>query len=118
MNIPHDEIRYPDLERLKPMDAYHESPTWKRLADKCVTRLESEALCSSSLVHETVAALRNVVLDALDPRPNASPHMISIRDLSLINWNIKMCLVACNAFEIFKRSGTLVSQLSPSVIYN
>ncbi|KAB5588839.1 hypothetical protein CTheo_7716 [Ceratobasidium theobromae] len=100
--IPHEKLQYPlELKKLAPSDAYHESPPWKRLVDKCEPRLR--LFTPSSLVHETVLYLRNAILFALDPRPQPTPHVLTIKDLDSIGWDIKACIVARNAFETLKQ---------------
>ncbi|KAJ1308161.1 hypothetical protein OPQ81_003877 [Rhizoctonia solani] len=53
VDIDDSKMLYPDIKRLKPSDAYHESK-WKRLIDQCETRLDSNALRKNDLVHVSV----------------------------------------------------------------
>ena len=104
LDVPHDQLDYPNLKRLNPSNAYYDSPAWKRLVDRCQTRLQSKVLTPRSRVHETVVGIRKVQ----DPRSYSSLRMLSIDDLRVLNWNLSMCLVSCNEFEVYKREGILV----------
>ncbi|CAE6442506.1 unnamed protein product [Rhizoctonia solani] len=107
--ISHDDLEYPtEIQSLSPSDAYHESPKWKRLVDKCENRLA--LLSKSSLVHETVLYLRNSMPDYLDPRSNSESPMLTISDLGSIGWDIKASLVARNAFETLKHANATSKQ--------
>ncbi|KAF8596429.1 hypothetical protein BDV93DRAFT_500451 [Ceratobasidium sp. AG-I] len=103
LRIPHDQIEYPSLRKLNPTNAYRDSPAWKRLVDRCQTRLQSKVLTPRSRVHETVVGIKKVQ----DLRPDSSLRMLSIDDLRVINWNLSTCLVSCNALETYKRGGIL-----------
>ncbi|QRV87112.1 hypothetical protein RhiJN_15130 [Ceratobasidium sp. AG-Ba] len=111
MIIPHENLTYPDTNTIIPSDAYHEASAPRRLVDHCETRLQSGLLKCNSLVHETVAYMRNAPLTSLDPRPRKTSHLLSINDLSKINWDIKAYLVACNALESFKRSKMVTNRM-------
>lgn len=103
LTISNDQLDYPvEIENLAPSNAYHESPPWKRIVDKCETRLP--LLKPTSLVHETVLYLRNLVSTNLDPRFKPTADMLTVNDLGPIGWNIKACLVARNKFEILKQA--------------
>ncbi|CAE6503826.1 unnamed protein product [Rhizoctonia solani] len=107
--ISHDDLDYPiDIESLAPSDAYHDSPKWKRLVDKCETRLG--LLHQSSLVHETVLYLKNSMPDHLDPRSKLKSQMLTINDLGSIKWDIKASLVARSAFESLKHANAMAKQ--------
>ncbi|CEL61112.1 putative protein YEL023C OS=Saccharomyces cerevisiae (strain ATCC 204508 / S288c) GN=YEL023C PE=4 SV=1 [Rhizoctonia solani AG-1 IB] len=101
--ICHHDLDYPtEIQGLSPSDAYHESPKWKRLLDKCENRLA--LLRKSSLVHETVLYLKNSMPDYLDPRANSRSPILTISDLGLIGWDIKTSLVPRNDFELQKHT--------------
>ncbi|CAE7213114.1 unnamed protein product [Rhizoctonia solani] len=101
--ISHDNLEYPtDIQSLSPSDAYHDTPKWKRIVDKCETRLG--LLCKTSLVHETVLYLKNTMPDYLDPRSKPKTQMLTINDLGLMGWDVKANLVVRNAFESLKHS--------------
>ncbi|KAG8683189.1 hypothetical protein FRC08_014476 [Ceratobasidium sp. 394] len=111
LKIPNDKLDYPDLGTLTPTDAYHDSSPCRRLLDKCETRLESKLLKPNSFVHETVAYLRNALPNSLDPRPRPTPHILSLQDLSAIQWDIKAYLVSCNTLESLKRSASMTRKM-------
>ncbi|KAG9086404.1 hypothetical protein FRC06_003109 [Ceratobasidium sp. 370] len=111
IKIPNDNLDYPDLGTLTPTDAYHDSPPCRRLLDRCETRLESKLLKPNSFVHETVAYLRNALPSSLDPRPRPTPHILSLHDLSAIQWDIRAYLVSCNKLESWKRSASMIDAL-------
>ncbi|CAE6486873.1 unnamed protein product [Rhizoctonia solani] len=107
--IAHDKLDYPtDIQKLSPSDAYHESPKWKRVVDKCETRLR--LLSRSSLVHETVFYLKSSMPAQLDPRPKDKPQMLTIHDLGAIQWDIKASLVMRSAFETLKHANAMAQQ--------
>ncbi|QRV72165.1 choline transport protein [Ceratobasidium sp. AG-Ba] len=111
MKIPNEELTYPDPSTIIPTDAYHESSPARRLVDHCETRLQSGLLKHDSLIHETVAYMRNAPLATLDPRPRKTSHLLSINDMSILNWDIKAYLVACNTLESVKRSATMTKRM-------
>ncbi|KAJ1308162.1 hypothetical protein OPQ81_003878 [Rhizoctonia solani] len=107
--ILHDKLEYPtNIENLSPSDAYHDSPKWKRMVDKCETRLK--LLTTSSLVHETVLYLKNSMPDNLDPRSKPKRRILTINDLGSIGWDINACLVARNAIESLKHANAMAKQ--------
>ncbi|KAG8684633.1 hypothetical protein FRC11_011823 [Ceratobasidium sp. 423] len=107
--ISHDDLEYPtEIERLSPSDAYHDSPKWKRLVDKCETRIK--LLRKSSLVHETVLYLKNSMAYHLDPRLKLKRQLLAVNDLGSIGWDIRASLVARNAFESFKHANAMAKQ--------
>ncbi|KAG8766075.1 hypothetical protein FRC12_007097 [Ceratobasidium sp. 428] len=92
LHIPIPDLEYPDLNTLIPTDAYHDSSACRRLLDRCETRLESKLLKSNSFIHETVAYLHNTLPSSLDPRPKQTSHILTLQDLSAIQWDIKAYL--------------------------
>ncbi|KAL5637290.1 hypothetical protein ACGC1H_001063 [Rhizoctonia solani] len=107
--ISHEDLDYPiEIQSLSPSDAYHDSPKWKRLVDKCETRFG--LLRKSSLVHETVLYLKNSMPDHLDPRSKHKSQMLTINDLGSIGWDIKANLVVRSAFESLKHANTMAKQ--------
>ncbi|CAE6374626.1 unnamed protein product [Rhizoctonia solani] len=107
--ISHEGLDYPiEIQSLSPSDAYHDSPKWKRLVDKCETRLS--LLRQRSLVHETVLYLKNSMPDCLDPRSKPKPQILTINDLTSIGWDIKASLVTRSAFEYLKHSSTMAKR--------
>ncbi|CAE6503479.1 unnamed protein product [Rhizoctonia solani] len=107
--IAHDKLDYPtDIQKLSPSDAYHESPKWKRVVDKCETRLR--LLSKSSLVHETVFYLKSSMPDHLDPRSKPKSRMLTINDLGSLQWDIKASLVMRSAFETLKHANAMAQQ--------
>ncbi|KAF8748330.1 hypothetical protein RHS01_10937 [Rhizoctonia solani] len=107
--ISHDELEYPtEIQSLSPSDAYHQSPRWKRLVDKCESRLT--LLNKESLVHETVVYLKNYMPDHLDPRSEHESSMLTVSDLISIGWDIKVSLLARNAFETLKYANAMANR--------
>ncbi|KEP49416.1 DUF2235 domain protein [Rhizoctonia solani 123E] len=107
--ISHDDLDYPiEIQSLSPSDAYHDTPKWKRIVDKCETRFG--LLRQSSLVHETVLYLKNSMPDYLDPRSKLKSQMLTINDLGSIGWDIKTSLVVRSGFESLKHANAVAKQ--------
>ncbi|GAB1527572.1 hypothetical protein RhiTH_010748 [Rhizoctonia solani] len=81
---------------------------WKRLVDKCESRLT--LLNKESLVHETVVYLKNYMPDHLDPRSEHESSMLTVSDLISIGWDIKVSLLARNAFETLKYANAMANR--------
>lgn len=93
LNIPHDSIRFPALNKLEPHDAYHETG-WKRLVDRYETRLESNALKKMSKLHVSIQQVR----ERIQRTPKSCSHsLLSLRDLK---WDFTRCLVTWNGVEL------------------
>ncbi|KAG8735872.1 hypothetical protein FRC12_017873 [Ceratobasidium sp. 428] len=99
LEISDEKIRYPLLSKLEPLDAYNDSPAWKRVVDKYETRLDSQALKPTSKIHQTVQDIKQATANL-----HAHQHvLLTFSDLLSIRWNLRACLVACNRLELLKR---------------
>ncbi|KAG8694170.1 hypothetical protein FRC08_008666, partial [Ceratobasidium sp. 394] len=100
IEISDEKLKYPLLSKLEPLDAYNDSPAWKRVIDKFETRLESHALRPSSRIHQTVQDIKQAM--------HAQQHpLLTFSDLLSIRWNLRTCLVTCNKLETVKRGYVL-----------
>ncbi|KAG9096406.1 hypothetical protein FRC07_010939, partial [Ceratobasidium sp. 392] len=99
LDISDEKIKYPSLSKLEPLDAYNDSPSWKRLVDKCETRLESQALGPTSKLHQTVKDIQQAV------NAHHTPHhmLLTVRDLLSMRWDLQSCLIRWNPLEDMKR---------------
>ncbi|KAF8760102.1 hypothetical protein RHS01_02253 [Rhizoctonia solani] len=80
----------------------------KSKAYKCESRLT--LLNKESLVHETVVYLKNYMPDHLDPRSEHESSMLTVSDLISIGWDIKVSLLARNAFETLKYANAMANR--------
>ncbi|QRW15638.1 hypothetical protein RhiXN_03639 [Rhizoctonia solani] len=62
------------------------------------------------LVHETVVYLKNYMPDHLDPRSEHESSMLTVSDLISIGWDIKVSLLARNAFETLKYANAMANR--------
>ncbi|KDN36951.1 hypothetical protein RSAG8_10485, partial [Rhizoctonia solani AG-8 WAC10335] len=73
-------MQYPEVKGLKPSDAYHESK-WKRLVDRCETRLDSKALRKNDLVHVSV---NNIDGENARARKKVNHSLLNVLDLAFL----------------------------------
>ncbi|KAG8740034.1 hypothetical protein FRC10_004828 [Ceratobasidium sp. 414] len=103
IEISDEKLKYPLLSKLEPMDAYNDSPAWKRVIDKFETRLQSQALRPTSRIHQTVQDIKRAA-----SMSHAQQHaLLTFSDLLSIRWNLRSCLVTCNQLEALKRGYVL-----------
>ncbi|CAE6503487.1 unnamed protein product [Rhizoctonia solani] len=81
LGISDTTLQYPEVKRLKPSDAYHETK-WKQLVDRCETRLDSEAIRKNDLVHISV---REVDEANIQTRKKKGYSLLSILDVDFLN---------------------------------
>ncbi|CAE6456281.1 unnamed protein product [Rhizoctonia solani] len=91
LNIDYSKMQYPEIKRLKPSDAYHESK-WKQLFDRCETRLDSEALQKYDLVHVSV---NDVDEENARAGKKRNRSLLNISDLAFLG----LQMVALNQLE-------------------
>ncbi|KAH7344209.1 hypothetical protein B0J17DRAFT_765315 [Rhizoctonia solani] len=81
LSIDDTMLQYPEVKRLKPSDAYHESK-WKQLVDRCETRLDSKALRKNDLVHISVSEVDEA---DIRPRKKKGYSLLSILELDFLS---------------------------------
>ncbi|ELU36707.1 hypothetical protein AG1IA_09264 [Rhizoctonia solani AG-1 IA] len=80
ITIRNSQILYPEVNHLKPSDAYSESG-WKRLVDRYETRLDSKALKARDLIH---ISLTEIDKANIRPRRAAYHSLMNILELDYL----------------------------------
>ncbi|QRV72166.1 hypothetical protein RhiJN_00180 [Ceratobasidium sp. AG-Ba] len=100
LEIADEKLKYPSLSKLEPMDAYNESPAWKRVVDKLESRLESRALTPKSKLHQTVQQIKH----AGGARTPGQVLLTLSELITSLQLNIRICLTDYNRLEVIKRA--------------